>query len=333
MVDSYQKKESVEIIFYLWMLAFRTVILPLAIGLSLLGFEESFVNGKPLEFGSLLASYLIYTPFIIGSIFLVIYPIANLIFIKKGQHPATQENPKWYRIFTVSLIHNPEQGAFYTLFRKLGLKKNQNFAKWTLSIIELSIISMIIFASLGALSLTFPQAQVTGIPNAVFQQVTPISEVLFISEPAAFSETATMMFLFLFLLGINAYICAKFRLGIGTFFLIGFVIICPIMGLFWQSIHSIVYAASDQARFATFVFGWLGSTLTLATASFIPWISWHFWNNVFAKMAEIAPGNADVVFFSWLGIFSVASLYVGFKLWLFFKKRKKKEEGFIEPTF
>lgn len=330
--NNHQKYEKLEIGFYLILGIMMVGILPLFIGLGLLGFEESFIEGQPLTFGSLLANYIIYIPFVIIALSVIIFPIMNLLLIRKGQHPATQENPTWWRIFTVSLIHSPENGALYTLFRKMGLGRKQNYMNWSLSILRLFAISTIVFASFGTLSLIFPEAQVVGIPNTVFQQVTPFTEVLFTAEPPAFSETGTMLFVLFLLLGLNAYFVSKFKLGIATFFMIAILFITPVIGFGWMSLHNIVYAGSDQARFATFIFGFFGSLMTILVGSFIPWYSWHFWNNVYAKLNQIVPANEDVIFLSvvFIGIFAI--FYMGFEFLNWKNKRKKQLEP-SEPTF
>ena len=258
----------------------------------------------------------------------------NLLTIRKGQHPATQENPKWYRIFTVSLIHNPEKGGLYTLFRKFGLSQRKNPLRWTLSLFHMFLIGSIIFGFLGILSLTFPQAQVIGIPtNSVLQQVTETTQVMFAVEPASFSETGTMLFIFSLLMGIVAYFVAKFQLGIGVFFLIGFLFISPLIGLLWTFWHLAVYGASSSSLFFTFIFGWIGSTLTLAFGSVIFWLNWHTMNNLFAKLREIAPGNQDVIFIAWLIWGTVAFIYLMTIIFLANRKRKKRLNQVEEPRY
>lgn len=335
---NYKKKEGLEIIFYITLGIVMAIIIPLVIGFGLRGFEESFVQGRPLSFGSLLTNYLIYFILILPAFAVIIFPISNLILIKKGEHPATQQNPNFYRIFSVSLIHNPEQGALYTIFRKIGLSRNQNYARWTLSIFRMFAIGTIIFVWLGIASLVFPQAQVIGIPGSVAQQVTPFMEVYFTAEPPAYAETGTMLFVFLLMMGSVSYFTSKFikdrKLAIFVYFVIGFLIICPVIGLLWSGFHNIVYAGSDQAKFATFVFGWLGSTLTLAFGSYIFWYLWHFWNNIFARLSDVVPSNEDAVFLSILYITIFMVLYFGIEIYAWRRKHKKQNQlETPEPNF
>ncbi len=332
--DEYIKHEGAEIGFYVILGIMMSIILPLFVGFGLRGFEETFISGRPLAFGDILVTYLIYYILIVAALAVIVFPIMNLITIRRGDHPATQPNPRWTRIFTVSLIHNPEQGALYTLFRKIGFGRRKNLMRWSLSIINMLFIGTLIFGALGALSLTVPQAQIVGIPTGFQQQITPFTDVIFTAEPPAFAETGTMLFVFLLLMGVVAYIAARFNLGITFFFFVGFFIVCPLIGFGWLGFHNIVYAASDQARFATFIFGWLGSSMTLAFGTFILWYTWHFWNNIFAKLREIAPANEDVIFISWLiwGIVLVAYITVVFLIWRFGRK-KKGLQGVPEPNY
>ena len=332
--DEYIKHEGLEIGFYVVLGIIMSIILPLFVGFGLRGFSETFISGRPLVFGDILVTYLIYYILIVAALSAIVFPIMNLLTIRRGEHPATQENPKWWRIFTVSLIHNPEKGALYTLFRKIGMGRRKNIVRWTLSILNMMVVGTLVFGALGALSLTVPEAQIVGIPVGFQQQITPFTDVIFTAEPPAFSETGTMLFVFMLLMGIVAYFTARFGLGIAFFFAVGFIIISPLIGFGWLGFHNIVYSASDQARFATFLFGWLGSSMTLAFGTFILWYLWHFWNNIFAKLREIAPANEDVVFISWLawGILLFGYIVVSFIVWRFGKK-KKGLEGVPEPNY
>ena len=119
--DDYLKREIFEIIFYLFV---GGLILLLTIfgGFSLQGFSESFSKGV-LDLSSYLGSWLIYTPLMILSLLVIIYPIAHLLLIRRGEHPATQEKPNWFRIFTVSYIFNPEDGALWYISNYLHERK------------------------------------------------------------------------------------------------------------------------------------------------------------------------------------------------------------------
>ena len=92
--------------------------------------------------------------------------------------------------------------------------------------------------------------------------------------------------------------------------------------------HNIVYGASEAKAIATFLFGYLGSTLTLLSGSFIMWYIWHYLNNIFAKIAEIAPRNADVIFISILFLVLFTFFYLGMEIWAWQIRKKKKEKDY-----
>jgi hypothetical protein len=330
--EEYTRHEWAEIALYILMILFGLAILPIFVGFSLRGFEDFFVPGKAFEFGSIITNWIVYVFFGIIAIFAIIFPISRLIFLKKGEHPATQTNPKWWTIFTVSLIHNPEEGALYTLGRWLGMSQRKNFMKWSISLIRFLTVGILIFGLIGILQIHFPRLQTIGIPN-IAQQITPATQILFSVEPPSSAETGAMLFMFMLFMGITAYICSRFNLGIGGFFAIGFLIVSPLIGLSWMSIHNVIYEASSAKLFATFVFGWIGSSLTLLFGSWLFWYAWHQQNNLFAKMRELFPENADVLFFSWFiwGLLLITYLTIEYYAW---KRRKKKAIlDYQEPTF
>ena len=123
--EGYIRNEIKEIVFYLVLGILMAIILPIAQGFAFGGFEESLIEGRPVEFGDILFDYMIYYIQIIGGLFLIAFSIGSLVTIRKGEHPATQENPSWFRIFTVSVIHNPEQGALYKIGEYLKKKSRQ----------------------------------------------------------------------------------------------------------------------------------------------------------------------------------------------------------------
>jgi hypothetical protein len=308
--ESYFKSEIMEIIFYIFLAVVMTGLLPIFVGFVGKAFEESFVSGKALTFGEYFTTSISYTPWIIISLCVIIFPIAKLILIKRGEHPATQKNPNWMRMLTVSYIFAPEENGFlYYLAQKADLKK---WMEWSKSIPRMIILGIIIFSIVGIFQSFNPNLQIAGLPKVQLQQVTVASEVLFSAEPPAWSETGTMLFVLCLLSGINAWFCARFRLGKGTFFAIQLLLVCPMVGLFWMGFHNIAYGNQEAKLFATFIFGWIGSTITVLFGTFLLWYIWHFNNNIFAKLSEVAPFKEDialiagvsiiVLFFIWMGI-------------------------------
>lgn len=320
--------EIKEVTFFVIFGIMMSILLPIFLGFFLKGFEESFIAGRPLQFGDFLVTYMIYYIMIIaGLIGLPILKIREMYLTTRGENVAKQKHPS---IFAVAYLHDPEvDGLFYNLFSAVGLRGRKNPMRFSLSMFRMFIISTIIFGTVG-LTQTFADTQFTGIPQIPFQ-VTQTMQVLFTAEPPSFAETTLMIFVFSLLMGVNAYLVSKFKLPTFVYWVIGLFIICPMTGLGWMGFHNIVYGNSDVALLTAFVFGWLGSTLTLLFGTFIIWYTWHFWNNVFAKIHEIAPQNEDVVFISILGLVLLTATWIGIELYLW-RYRRRKRELTAEPT-
>lgn len=288
----WQQSEYAEIILYIFIGLLLTVILPIFGGFILRGFEQGFREGFSIN--TYLGEFIVYLFLMIGSLFLIIFPIARLIKGNRKEHPADDNNANWLTILSVSLIHSPEEnGALYRLFHSLGYKGNKNPMTFFNSIFRNFIWATLIFGALGLVLLSNPQLAVAGVPQTS-QQVTVASDVIFGAAVPSFSENGVLCIIFFLLLGIDAYICSKLKLGIGGFFAIAFLFICPLMGFFWASFHNIVYAHSEAKWFATFVFGWIGSTLTLLFANVLWWLMMHFFNNTFLKLQEVVLFKEDI---------------------------------------
>ncbi|MCK9370194.1 hypothetical protein M0R04_09840 [Candidatus Dojkabacteria bacterium] len=332
MAEAYVRNEIKEIIFYLFLGLTTAIIIPLFIGFSLLAFEESFVRGASLSFGSLLVTFLIYIVFTVVTMGLIIFPIAALVSIKRGEHPATQSNSTWFRIFTVSYIFSPENGLLYRTFDGLGLKKEKNPFRGGFNFIRIIALSIIVFWLLGILQILAPSLQFSGVPSLQAQQVTVATDVAFVSLIPAWSETMTILFLLFTFLGITAYFTAKIKqktTALLVFFTIAILVCASLTALAWAGLHRIVYGNSDVALFATLLFGFIGSVLTILTGTFIPFWIWHIFNNVYARLGQLVPQNEDIIFISLLlwGLF--VAVYIAFEIFAF-KHRKKNT---IENSF
>lgn len=327
--NSWLDNEIKEITFYVIFGIIMTVILPIYLGFVLRGFEESFIAGRPLQFGDILVTYMIYYVMIFaGLIGLPILKIREMFVTKKGEHVARQSNPS---IFSVAYLHDPEiDGGLYNMFRALGQKGKKNWMYWSRSVLRVFIIATLIFSLIGLLQTINPTAQFVGIPQLPFQ-VTETMEVLFTAEPPAFAETTMMLFILSLLMGVNAWFVSKFKLPVGVFWVIAFLVICPIIGMGWLGFHNIVYPDSDTARMATFVFGWMGSTLTIAFGTWIFWYEWHFWNNVFAKLSELVPANEDIIFITVVAWVILLIIWITGEL-ILKRVKRGKEPKVVEPS-
>mgnify|MGYP001566013560 CR=1 FL=1 len=316
------KRGIFEIILYIFLIGF-VISLAVFAGFALQGFSESFLSNI-VQISTYLGSYLIYTPLLIVAILLIIFPIARMIFIKEKEHPATQDNPGFIRLFTVSYLYNPEDSFIWNLAKEFKESKNIN---WINNIVRVIFISILFFGLLSIMQIFFPQLNISGVPaGEVAQQISPTSDIIFGAGIPAIAENGALLFIFFFLLGINAYLCAKYikdkKMRLWIFFLVGFLIICPLMGYLWMSYHSVVYSNSEAKLIATFVFGWLGSTITLATGIFFFFFMWHFMNNLIIKVLELATYREDIALIGillWVGL-----LITYISIEVFFWKRKKR---------
>lgn len=321
LIDTKGERVVFELIFYL-LIGIFVLFMGTFSGFPLKGFQESFTGGF-IEVASYLGIYLIYMGFMIIALFIVIFAIMNYIFIKPNEHPSTQTNPGWLRIFTVDYIYNPEDSLLGSYF---GLKAS----KILNNILRVSAVSIIFFGFIGIMHLFFPKLAFAGVPN--LQQITPTSDVIFGSLIPAFAENGMILFVFFLLLGLTAFLCAKFikdkQLGKATFFTTAFLIVTPIVAFLWMKYHSLTYGNSEISLVMTFVFAVAGLWLTLVFGIFLPFFIFHFMNNFFIKLSELATVKEDLILISliiWV-LFTVS--YVALE-WLLYKRRKRTPESAI----
>lgn len=315
---TFVREEIKEIIIYVFLLGL-TLILPLLAGLIGRGFEESFVQGQALEFGTYLSAFLTYLPFLIVSLLVVIFPIAKLNAMSRNEHPAVKSNAKWTRIFTVSYLFAPESnGLLYNLSEYIGLKGKKNFMRWSLNPLRMIVASIIIFGIYGLILVSVPQASVSAVPKLVAQQVTITSEIIFNSVVPAFAENQTMLFIFMFLMGVGALVTSKLR-GIDAkqkkliFFSIG-IVNSIIVGLIFGGLHSIVYGNLEVSFIATIVFGFFGTFITLLFGSFIPWWIWHISNNLFVTLLAVSGSTDDVFIKTAITLVVLLGIWIGVEI-------------------
>lgn len=287
-------------------------------GLIFRGFEESFVAGKPLEFGTILVQFLIYIFFLFfGLIGLPTLKIREMSNVKIGENVAQQKHAD---PFSVAIIHDISQdSALYNLFRYFGFNDKNNPIRFANSMLRMFIISILIFGTIG-LFITF-----TSIPQLAFQ-VTPAMEIFFSAEPAAFAETTMIIFLFSIFLGFNAYLVSKLKLSPSFYWGIGFFI-CLLIGLIWMGMHNVIYGNSEIDLFRTFIFGFIGALLTFLFGTFIPFYVWHFTNNLFFAINKMLPSNEDVIFISILSLIILAFFWILAELALARYKKRKRGRG------
>ena len=322
--QSYIRNEAKEIVLYLFLIVITALILPILAGLILKGFEESFVEGQALTFGSYLANFMIYTPMLIVALLVVLFPLARILSLKRSEHPATAPNPSWFRIFTVSYIYNPEEnGLLWYLSEELGFKEKRNFMRWSLNPLRVIIIAILIFGLYGIFLVSIPQLSISSVPQLQLQQVTVASEVTFSSFVPSGAENGVLLFIFMLLMGLNAWVVSSFKLGKTAFFSIGFFV-CILMGLTWLSLHGLIYGNDESKLIGTFIFGFVGSLITWLTGILIFWWIWHISNNAFIKIQELILIKEDILFVSIIIWFVILIGWISIELAI----RKKKAREF-----
>lgn len=319
--DQWVSHEVKEITFFVLLGIFMTVIMPLVFGFAMKSFEESFQTGRPLQFGDFLTTYIIYYIMIFGAMGLAVLKVREMFITNRGEHPSSQSKPS---IASVAYLHDPEQdGLLYNLSESLGFKGRKNFMHWSQSILRNFIIWTLVFGGIGILQL-YNHFAFVGVPQIPFQ-VTAAAKVFFTAEPAAFAETMLFILIFSIGMGFVGWFTSKTKLGKVGYYGFG-VLVCVAIGLGWMGFHNIVYGNNEAALLSTFIFGFGGSMLTLLSGTFIPWYCWHFFNNTFVKLSQVATRNEDVIFVAAIFWFVLLVSWISGELLLRKYKRKQAYE-------
>lgn len=322
--EQWIRSEIKEVLLYIFLVVFFAIGIPLLLGFTGLAFEEEFVQGKSLTFGSYLTNFVIYNPFLIVAIFLIIYPLMSLFVLKRGDDPINKKPLSWIRVFTVHYIFNPEQGGLWKLSESLGYEGKKNFMKWSLNPLRVFIVSIVLFGIYGLFLINNPQIAISGVPQLQVQQITPASEIAFGSLVPAFAENGFLLFFAFLFFGIAIYIAGRFKLGWGGYFMMAFFI-SILMGAFWMGLHLITYSNSEASLLATFIFGFFGTLLTVLTGTFIPFLIWHIMNNAFIKLNDLITFKEDIMLISIISLILLVIIWIWVEVW-FYKRRKRKSE-------
>lgn len=306
------------------------IVLPISLGyfggLALEGFSSSF-SSNIIKINDYLGTFTIYQGMLFVSAFVLIFLVVNHLFIKKGEFPSTQKGVGWGRIFSVSFIWNPEQGMIGVVSPKT--------AKWMNNILRMTLLSIILFGIFGVLLVANPGVSGSAIP-VTSQQVTPASDIIFGALIPASAENGNLMLSLLLLSGLNALFCfwiykrtGDRKLALLLYFIISLVVVCSLMGLLWAGYHKIVYGNDDVSLFRTFVFGYLGSAITIITGIFIIWYFWHFFNNGVLKALQIWSPDIVLIWLIVITALAIISLTI-YEIYLLRRRRAGKVEGLLE---
>jgi len=325
-MNRYETHEYAEIGAFVVYGIIATIVIPLFVGFSMGGFSESFVSGRPVQFGDFLLSYLIYYIFIVGALLgIPILKLREMILTKRGEHPANQKKPE---MFNVAIIHDPVQdGALYHAFENAGFKKNP--MRWSINPIRLILGSFIFFSIVGIFQSVYSLSFV-GIPQQAFQQVTKVGSIVFSVEPPAFAETLLILFIFYCLLSVVGYFTSKWKLGKGAYYF-GGVLMSILTSVGWMGLHKLIYGSSESALLYTGIFGFAGCILTLLFGSFVIFYIFHITNNLFIALGEVYSAvSEDIYLIAGLSLFLLTIAWIGTEISLY-KRKKQNQEKIIVP--
>jgi hypothetical protein len=125
------------------------------------------------------------------------------------------------------------------------------------------------------------------------------------------------------MLGLVAYLVDKFKLPNAVYW-VGSLVVSLLNGIFWMLIHSLVYSNSEVDLLSTFVFGWIGSTLTVLFGTFIIFYCWHLVNNAFTEIRDLGIANSDLMFIFWLVYGIIFISYIAIEIFLYTRRKKKR---------
>ena len=162
-------------------------------------------------------------------------------------------------------------------------------------------LGLTIFPLLALLSVAF-KFILTAIPP---QTVTTAADLFLAVEPASSAETMIAVLVISLIYGIIIWLMRKYTtLSNIINFAIAGIITTIIGGFLWMGYHATVYAGSEVDLFATFIFGFGGTFITVLTGNILLWWIWHFSANAAIKMDELFSTDTTLVVLVILYIFS-----------------------------
>lgn len=159
--------------------------------------------------------------------------------------------------------------------------------------------------------------------SSIPQQVSAFSNTYSDSLLPALNENLLMFIPIIVIIGLlGFFFLKKSRNPVAYNF--GLYIVLPfLMGLLWVAFHNLVYADQQSKQLFTFVFGFVGAFLTVATMSFIPWFVLHFVTNFVLSIRDRGLLSSDIFLFElWAVYFLMVIAFV-----YFYVNYKKKLRG------
>ena len=164
-----------------------------------------------------------------------------------------------------AILHDPEDSLFASV--KFRVVFNP---------VLLALGSLLLFLPLTYFSARFKNVFFTAIP----QQISEFSKVWADAMFPAICETL----LFAVPYSLAVFWAERNIRNRVLYWFVTLLVFPLVFGLLWMFFHNAVYGSDDVALLATFVFGFVGTLLTMATRSLIPFAVVHFVSNLMLSL-------------------------------------------------
>jgi len=201
-------------------------------------------------------------------------------------------------------------------FVSLGGKPGASFFK-RFTIFQLTLLSFIIFSSLGLISFLLKKQSFTGLA-VLPQQFTAFDSTIFSAALIPVAENlgaAFVIALFIFTLRV---IARKTNMN-SVNFMIFSILICLIVGLFGVGWHNSVYPDSETAQLVVFGFWTMGGFLTIISGSFVLFWVMHMINNLIIDLSRFFSNEIVLIIAGGIIVASIFLYYAIYKGKLFGK--------------
>lgn len=252
--------------------------------------------GRGFELKDIIYKYQTYGIMILGAVIL----LSALVFIKVTTKGRVGE----------VIIHHPENSILGKLGKIPRVIKNP---------LRLTILCFMLFLPMGILATQYNTFLV--IPLTL-QQITPLADIGFSTEPAAISESLFLMALIsLGLTGLKYLLMKKGKFNWGLYIGLAIPLIVIISVVSWYGLHQLVYGGLEKQLRGVLLFGLTGGIMTAVTFTAIPWWVYHFINNLFFRLNELFSDERILIVG---GLFIILFEIFGF-IYLLGGKKKKIE--------
>ena len=317
---SYTYKEILETAGIIIALIIVSVLIPLIVGFGLGGFEEVF-TGKALTISDYFINNIFY--FIILTVSIIFFLVIKFreIIIYGDENPITSNKNV---LFANIIGHDERDSLLWNLgeyFRKRGYTKKNifQFLMNPLRLIMIFLVLGIIIGMLGAVTNTF----LSKFPS-VQQQFTETGKIISVAEPSAGSENIFFIWILLAIpFNLILWGVKKLRLPRWAYWLF-LILFIPAGGLLWAGFHRIVYGALEEKLLSTFIFGSVGTFLTILFGSIFPFWLIHNPNNFFGGFKEVIGSNEVIVAYTIVALVILIVIWGAIEYFLSRSRKGKK---------